>query len=115
MRIIPKCSFRIIGLSENELFDLEDKYLHDVKYRKGSDHKDKEKKVLRIIVDESTTSVLLNELLSDLPSDIYYDFFISTSSELETAVVDIPELVLDLYKAVGGKVCFSYTCILDEE
>lgn len=111
MNIVPKCSFRIIGLSENELSDLIDKYLDDVKYRKGTNHKDKEKKVLRIIIDESINSDLLNNLLGGLPDEIYYDFFISVSSNQETAVVDVPELVLKLHKEVGGKICFSYTYV----
>lgn len=113
MNIIPKCSFRIIGLSEAELSSLSNKYLAGIKYRKGRNHKDKDKMVLRVIIDEQVTASILNSLINDCSDDIYYDFFISVSSEQETAVVSIPRLVLDLYKNVGGEMSFSYTCTSD--
>lgn len=113
MKIRPKCSFRIIGLSEENLSELEKKYLSGFNYRKGSFHKDITKKVLRVIVDETTNAELLINLLDGALDGAEHDFFVSVSSSEQTAIIDVPDFVLELHKIIGGRMCFSYTCTFD--
>lgn len=110
MSINTSCSFRIIGLTDVQLVNLVDSYLNDIVYRKGSDHKDFSKKILRLVLDENSNPALLLQLLRESPKDVYYDFFVSASSSDESVVIEIPEFVLSLHEKVGGKFCFSYTC-----
>ena len=111
MSISPKCSFRIIGMSEAEQSRAIEEYLSGFQYRMGADHQDSSKKILRLILEEDTSVELLINLLKSTSNDVYYDFFVSVSSDEQTAIIEIPEYVLELYKQVGGKICFSYTCI----
>lgn len=115
MSLTPKCSFRIIGLSSEELSDLERKYLIGIPFRTGIYHKDRSKKVLRLMLDESTNPELLQHLTEEKPDDAISDFFVSVSSEQESAVVDVPDYILDLHRRVGGGICFSYTCTFDPD
>ncbi|MFS1524427.1 hypothetical protein ACL7TT_09990 [Microbulbifer sp. 2304DJ12-6] len=115
MSLLPNCSFRIIGLSEEELSILEKKYLDGVPYRIGSYHKDRSKKVLRLILNESIKSEVLHNLIEEKPDDATHDFFVSVSSCEQTAIVDIPDFLLNLNRDVGGRICFSYTCTFDPE
>jgi hypothetical protein len=97
-------------LSESNLSELEKKYLHGINYRKGSYHRDRTKKILRIIIDETIDSAFLEKLLQGVEGDFEMDFFVSVSSSEQTAIVDVPEQVLALHKKIGGRMCFSYTC-----
>ncbi len=110
MSVSASCSFRVIGLTDEQVSALVERHLSDLQYRKGSDHRDRSRKLLRLILDESIDAKLLEKLLSESPKDVYYDFFISVSSSEETIVVDIPDYVLLLRERVGGKMCLSYTC-----
>jgi hypothetical protein len=100
-----------MGLTDDNLSSLEEKYLHGLNYRKGSSHRDRNRKLLRIIIDKTINPDLLVNLLKDSVGDIERDFIVSVSSSEQTAIVEIPKYVLDLHKHIGGKVCFSYTCI----
>lgn len=111
MSLVPKCSFRLIGLTEEQVSELIGKHLNDNEYRRGGDHRDKSKKLLRLILNEHISGELLACLLKDAPRNIYYDFFVSVSSDEQSAVIEIPEYVLKLRENVGGKVCFSFTCV----
>lgn len=113
MSLNPKCSFRIIGLSDEQQTDLV-KLLTDEEYRTGSDHRDRSKKSLRVILHPQSNATLLQSLLSLLPKTIYYDFFVAIRSNDESLVVEIPEYVVSLRDKVGGKICFSCTFILDD-
>ena len=115
MSLIPKCSFRIIGLSEDELSNIVDNYLHGISYRTGSNYKDRSQKVLRLVVDDSTDSATLQCLVKEKPGHAIHDFFISISSNQQSAVVDIPDFLLSLQNKVGGSICFSYTCTFDPD
>src|SRR3990167_1685722 len=103
-------SFRIIGVTDEELSKLVGKVPEGVGFRKGRDHKDRDKKLLRIILDENTRADSLTCLISDLPERTYRDFLVSVASPQESLVVEVPEYVLSLYREVGGAFCFSYTC-----
>ena len=111
LAITPNCSFRLIGLPDADIKSLVDSHLAGVDYRLGSDYRDRSRKLLRILLDDSTDHVLLSKLLENSPSDVYVDFFVSAVSEYESVVIEIPDYILDLREKVGGKVCCSYTCI----
>ena len=118
MENLPKCSFRIMGLSESNLSGLENKHIDKLEkynYRKGSDYKNRSKKSLILLLNEKIKYEFLQNLIDESLSDISYDFFISVCSDEQTAIIDIPQYILDLYKEVGGKMCFSYTCIFEPE
>ena len=102
-----------MGLSEEERSSLIENYLEGVNYRKGSYHKDKSNKLLIIIVDENTKPELLKNIISGSSNKAVHDFFVSVSSDEQTAVVNIPDFVLALHEKVGGNVCFSYTCTFE--
>ena len=110
MSLIPKCSFRIIGLTEENLTNIEDVYLHGVAYRKGSLHSNRSMRILRITIDDNTSADFLGEVLRNSFGDIEHDFYVSVVSPEQTAIVNIPQFVLDLHKVLGGQICFSYTC-----
>jgi hypothetical protein len=108
--IEPTYSFRIIGITDEELSVLVGKIPDGVGFRKGRDHKDRDKKLLRIVLDENTSADFLATLISGLPEGTYRDFLVSIASPQESLTVEISEHVLSLYRQVGGAFCFSYTC-----
>ena len=111
----PKCSFRLMGLSDEKCLELINSYLHGIDYRRGSSYKDRSKKSLIILLTERIPSHLLKNLVNDAPDGAMYDFFVSVSTSEQTAIIEIPPYILGLYGDVGGKVNFSFTCVFDPE
>jgi len=104
----------MLNLSEDALKSLEGELLKGIRYRTGKNFKDKDKRVLTIPVDSSTTLGLLQAVLEGAAGS-EHDFFVSISSEKQSLVVEIPSLVLQLQSSIGGRISFSYTCTSDPD
>jgi len=105
----------MIGLSEYELSVLVNNHLTETPYRTGTYHKNKSKKILRLIIDESTDTELLHNLVNEKPDNVIHDFFVSISSDQQSEIVNIPLFLLRLHQEIGGDICFSYTCTFDPD
>lgn len=114
MNTAPKCSFRIVGITDDTLSDLVSHHLSEVYYRVGTLHSNTSKKVLRIPLSDNQHAQLLRKLIDDTPSNVGHDFVVSVVSSEQTYMVEIPWYLLDLHHKLGGKIHFSYTCIVDD-
>lgn len=110
-----KCAFRLMGLAENSLNTLIKNCLENITFRQGSSHKNRESKSIIIPIEKNIDESLFKKLLELAPPEAYHDFFVSVSSSEQTVVINVPSKVLELYKILGGEMCFSYTCTFDPE
>ncbi|HQU99493.1 MAG TPA: hypothetical protein PLV19_11475 [Nitrosomonas sp.] len=42
-----------------------------------------------------------------------HDFFISVATDRDSEIVELPDYVADYIRVLGGKICFSFTCMID--
>lgn len=113
MDIEVNCYFRIGNLSNHLCSLVGEKCASEVEYEESSHYLDETKKVVSFSINKNTKLELLVEVLGILSKDADYDFFISVFSDQQSVVVNVPDYVLDLHKTVGGKMCFSYTCVYE--
>ncbi len=90
--LLKQCTHKIAPLYNNELL-----------------------KNIIIPISDDTNEALLKEILSKVTNTLGYDLFVSVSSLEQSLVIEVPSAVLQLHSFIGGKVCFSYTCMYDEQ
>lgn len=113
-------AFRVFGVDKDYLCTCVKNILGDFSYKIVPYHKNNNlSNIIIPITGEPTGGKILSDTLIKLVADeskyIEYDFFFSVSSGSQSSIVDIPKRFLDLYRLVGGKVRFSYTCTYDLE
>lgn len=109
-----RCSFRIIGIDEFGLEKLRG-LLSDCPHRVASLYDDSSLSNIILPIEENLSATLINEALTMAGKFKEHDFFVSVSSSEQTLIIEVPNNVLKLHAEIGGKMCFSYTCMYDPD
>ena len=104
-----KSSFRVCGLSQDNLDEIAKNELKGITHSQGSHYKNDAEKILVIPLNESITAGFLESVISASENYTHYEFIISTANDNESFIIEVPEYICKLFKKVGGGINFSYT------